>query len=46
MPIMTVALDRFATGFPNRVLEGGDGLLLRCRRASHVENLFLHNSAV
>ena len=43
---MTVALDRLATGSPDRVLERGDRLLLRRGRAGHVKDFFLQNCAV
>ena len=46
MPIITVALHGHAAGFPDRMFERGYGLLLRCRRARHVENLFLQNCAM
>lgn len=46
MPIITVPLQGYAAGFADRVFEGSHGLLLRCCRARHVENLFLQNGAV
>src|ERR1700730_4472927 len=46
MPVVTVALDRLATGFANGVFQCCYGLLLRRGRAGHVENFFLQNCAV
>ena len=46
MPIITVALHGYAAGLPNRVFKCSHGLLLRCRRARHMKNLFLQNCAV
>src|SRR5438105_9876849 len=46
MPIMTVALDRFAAGLTDSVLERAYGLLLRGRCPCHVENFFFQNCAV
>src|SRR5438093_8802668 len=46
MPIMTVALDRLATSFADRVFQRCYGLLLRRGCAGHVENFFLQNCAV
>src|ERR1700730_4178026 len=46
MPIETVSLDRNPPSFANRVLEGGDGLLLRRSRAGHVKDFFFHDRAV
>src|ERR1700730_1731094 len=46
MPIMTVALDRFAAGFTDSVLECGHGLLVRGRWPCPVENFFFQNCAV
>jgi hypothetical protein len=46
MPIVTIALDRLATGFTDGVFQRCYGLLLRRGGAGHVENLFLQNCAV
>src|SRR6266436_5529820 len=46
MPIVTVALDRLATSFADRVFQRCYGLLLRRGCAGHVENFFLQNCAV
>src|SRR3954453_17145469 len=46
MPVMTVALDRVATSFANRVFKRGDSLLLGRRRAGHGENFFFENRSV
>src|SRR5215216_4659667 len=46
MPILAVALDRFAASFTDGMLERGDTLLLRCRCASHMEDFLLQNRAV
>jgi hypothetical protein len=46
MPVVTIALDWLATGFPDSMLQCCYSLLLRCGRAGHVENLFLQNCAV
>src|SRR5947207_155103 len=44
--IMTVALDRLATGLPDGVLKCRNSLLLRSGCARHVEDFFLQNRAV
>ena len=46
MPIITVALHGHAAGLPDGVFERSHGLLLRCRRARHVENFLLQNCAM
>lgn len=46
MLIMTIALHRLPPGFANGVLERGNALLLRCRRARHVENFFFQDRSV
>src|SRR5262245_23824932 len=46
MPIVTVALHGYAAGLTDSVFKRSHGLLLRCRRPCHVENLFLQNCAV
>src|SRR5262249_11846300 len=46
MPIMTIALDRLAASFADRVFERGDTLLLRRRGTGHMEDFLLQDCAV
>ena len=46
MPIMTVALHRFAASFADGVFKRGDSLLLGRGGAGHVENFFLQDCSV
>src|ERR1700674_5259640 len=46
VPIITVALDRFAAGFANHVLERRDRLFLRRFCPGHVKDFLFHDRAV
>ena len=46
MAIVAVALNRYAAGFANSMLQRGSGLFLWRAGASHVENFFFHDRPV